>query len=184
MTLDEAVLALRAAGCVYAEDEAEVIWETFADAETRARAVADRGTGRPLEQVVGWASFGPVRVTLAPGVFVPRQRAEAILAPAVAMGPRARVVVVGREDVEVEHGCLVAGHQRHERPSGRKPVVGVGEHGAQRVEAVGAAVHRQRRLVGAEVRVDAQQAGRRDVGEVRNGEVDAAGERRGQARPP
>ncbi len=29
------------------------------------------------------------------------------------------VVVVGREDVEVEDRRLVAGHQRHERPTGR-----------------------------------------------------------------
>ena len=61
------MLALRAAGCVYAEDEAAVIWETYADPAARDRAVADRATGRPLEQVVGWAAFGPVRVALAPG---------------------------------------------------------------------------------------------------------------------
>jgi len=93
VTYEEAVLALRAAGCVYAEDEAAVIWETYADPAARDRAVADRTTGRPLEQVVGWAAFGPVRVALAPGVFVPRRRAEAILAPAVALRSDARVVV-------------------------------------------------------------------------------------------
>jgi release factor glutamine methyltransferase len=104
VTLDEAVLALRAAGCVYAEDEAAVIWETYADPAARARAVADRATGRPLEQVVGWAEFGPVRVALAPGVFVPRRRAEAILGPAVALRPDARVVV----DLGCGAGALAA----------------------------------------------------------------------------
>ena len=104
MTIDEAVLALRAAGCVHAEEEAAVIWETFADPSARADAVADRATGRPLEQVVGWASFGPVRVALAPGVFVPRRRAEAILAPAVALSPGARVVV----DLGCGAGALAA----------------------------------------------------------------------------
>ena len=104
MTRDEAVLALRAAGCVYAEDEAAVIWETYADPVARDRAVADRATGRPLEQVVGWAAFGPVRVALAPGVFVPRRRAEAILAPAVALIPGARVVV----DLGCGAGALAA----------------------------------------------------------------------------
>ncbi len=104
MTLDEAVATLRAAGCVYAEDEAAAIWETYADPDARARAVADRTTGRPLEQVVGWAEFGPVRVALAPGVFVPRRRAEAILAPAVAVKPAARVVV----DLGCGAGALAA----------------------------------------------------------------------------
>ena len=104
MTHEEAVLALRAAGCVYAEDEAAVIWETYADPVARARAVADRASGRPLEQVVGWAAFGPVRVLLAPGVFVPRRRAEAILAPAVALLPGARVVV----DLGCGAGALAA----------------------------------------------------------------------------
>ena len=104
VTLDEAVLALRAAGCVHAEDEAALIWETYDDASSRASAVADRASGRPLEQVVGWAEFGPVRVALAPGVFVPRRRAEAILAPAVALKPDARIVV----DLGCGAGALAA----------------------------------------------------------------------------
>ena len=104
MTFDEAVLALRAAGCVYAEDEAGAIWETYDDASLRASAVADRATGRPLEQVVGWAEFGPVRVALAPGVFVPRRRAEAILGPAVALKPDARIVA----DLGCGAGALAA----------------------------------------------------------------------------
>jgi release factor glutamine methyltransferase len=102
--LAEAVVALRAAGCVHAEDEAAAIWSTFATAESRAGAVASRAGGMPLEQVVGWAEFGPVRVALAPGVFVPRRRAEAILAPAVSLRPSARVVV----DLGCGAGALAA----------------------------------------------------------------------------
>ncbi len=104
MTLDRAVATLRAAGCLHAEDEAAVIWETYADPSMRASAVADRASGRPLEQVVGWARFGHVRVALAPGVFVPRRRAEAILAPAVALKPDARIVV----DLGCGAGALAA----------------------------------------------------------------------------
>lgn len=102
--LDEAVTALRAAGCVWAEDEADQIWSTFADPAARTAAVIGRVAGRPLEQVVGWAEFGPVRVALAPGVFVPRRRAEAILAPAVALAPGARVLV----DLGCGAGALAA----------------------------------------------------------------------------
>lgn len=104
MDLTEAVAELRAAGCVLAEDEAAVIWSTFGTSAERDAAVAARVRGRPLEQVVGWASFGPVRVALAPGVFVPRRRAEAILAPAVAARPDARVVV----DLGCGAGALAA----------------------------------------------------------------------------
>jgi release factor glutamine methyltransferase len=102
--LDDAVLALRAAGCVHAEDEAALIWETYDDPSVRASAVADRAGGRPLEQVVGWAGFGQVRVALAPGVFVPRRRAESLLAPAVELKPDARIVV----DLGCGAGALAA----------------------------------------------------------------------------
>jgi release factor glutamine methyltransferase len=104
VTLDQAVLALRAAGCVRAEDEAALIWDTYADPAARAAAVADRSSGRPLEQVVGWADFGPVRVALAPGVFVPRRRAEAVLGSAIALRPEARIVV----DLGCGAGALAA----------------------------------------------------------------------------
>ncbi len=104
MTLEEAVTTLRTAGCVHAEDEAALVWETYAEPDARAVAVAERSTGVPLEQVLGWAAFGPVRVALAPGVFVPRRRAEAILAAAVALRPDARVVV----DLGCGAGALAA----------------------------------------------------------------------------
>lgn len=68
---DELVLRLRAAGCVYAEDEARLLIEDGRDLE---ELVARRVEGEPLEQVLGWVDFDRIRVLLRPGVFVPRQR--------------------------------------------------------------------------------------------------------------
>jgi release factor glutamine methyltransferase len=38
--------------------------------------VGQRVDGRPLEHVLGWAEFCGLRITVAPGVFVPRRRTE------------------------------------------------------------------------------------------------------------
>jgi len=38
--------------------------------------VSRRAAGEPLEQVIGWAEFCGLRITVAPGVFVPRRRTE------------------------------------------------------------------------------------------------------------
>ncbi|WP_307855981.1 putative protein N(5)-glutamine methyltransferase [Nocardioides faecalis] len=73
--LDPGLVArLRAAGCVFAEDEAAVLTEAAPDAAAREPLVRRRLAGEPLEHVVGWADFAGVRVAVEPGVFVPRQR--------------------------------------------------------------------------------------------------------------
>ena len=81
---DELVLRLRAAGCVFAEDEAEQLWVTFPAAPARERALRLRERGAPLEHVLGHAVFDGRRVVVAPGVFVPRRRAEPLVPLAVA----------------------------------------------------------------------------------------------------
>lgn len=66
---------LRAAGCVYAEQEAAVLREAAGgDPRALERLLAERLAGRPLEVVVGWAELDGVRVAIDPGVFVPRRR--------------------------------------------------------------------------------------------------------------
>jgi release factor glutamine methyltransferase len=76
VTSDSLIATLRAAGCVYAEDEARLILEDGRDPED---LVARRVAGEPLEWVLGWAWFGTedgdgLKVGVHPGVFVPRGR--------------------------------------------------------------------------------------------------------------
>ncbi|MGW5771415.1 putative protein N(5)-glutamine methyltransferase [Streptomyces longwoodensis] len=90
---DAVVAALRAAGCVFAEDEARLILSAASTPDEAAALVARRVAGEPLELVVGWAEFHGLRVTVAPGVFVPRRRSEFLVDQALAHAPHARVVV-------------------------------------------------------------------------------------------
>ncbi|WP_149826651.1 putative protein N(5)-glutamine methyltransferase [Streptomyces tailanensis] len=87
------VTALRAAGCVFAEDEAELILTTARTRDEAAAMVDRRVAGLPLELVLGWAEFAGLRITVEPGVFVPRRRTEFLVAEALAAVPGARVVV-------------------------------------------------------------------------------------------
>ncbi|MBM6588560.1 methyltransferase [Brevibacterium sp. RIT 803] len=90
------VARLRAAGCVFAEDEARILIDAAMSSAHVARSsglaaersnsllaelIARRVAGEPLEQIVGWVEFAGQRLHVAPGVFVPRQR-TALLAGA------------------------------------------------------------------------------------------------------
>jgi release factor glutamine methyltransferase len=90
---DPLVARLRAAGCVFAEEEAAEIRRVVRDPDAVEAVVAARAAGMPLEQAVGRARFAGIEVELAPGVFVPRLRAGAIVGAAVAARPAAGVVV-------------------------------------------------------------------------------------------
>ncbi|MCW2843043.1 MAG: hemK [Nocardioides sp.] len=79
------VARLRAAGCVFAEDEARVIREVAGSPDELERLVAAREAGTPLELVVGFAEFCGLRVAVAPGVFVPRRRTTFLVERAVAL---------------------------------------------------------------------------------------------------
>jgi release factor glutamine methyltransferase len=94
---DEAgiVARLRAAGCVYAEAEAELLVSAAATPDDLADMVERRAAGLPLEHVLGWAEFCGLRIAVSPGVFVPRRRSEFLVAQAVSGAPRGgRCVVV------------------------------------------------------------------------------------------
>jgi release factor glutamine methyltransferase len=80
------VSRLRAAGCVFAEDEARLLVEAAPDQLALARMVRQRVDGLPLEQILGWAEFCGLRIAVAPGVFVPRRRSEFLARQAVDLG--------------------------------------------------------------------------------------------------
>ncbi|MGV9498090.1 putative protein N(5)-glutamine methyltransferase [Streptomyces sp. NPDC003642] len=90
---DALVAVLRAAGCVFAEDEADLILATSRTPAEAAAMAERRAAGLPLELVVGWAEFRGLRVHVAPGVFVPRRRTEFLVEQALGRAPGARVVV-------------------------------------------------------------------------------------------
>ncbi|MER5353702.1 putative protein N(5)-glutamine methyltransferase [Kitasatospora sp. NPDC002551] len=76
---------LRAAGCVFAEDEARILLAAAATPAELAVMVRDRAAGRPLEHVAGWAEFAGLRIAVDPGVFVPRRRSEFLARSAAAL---------------------------------------------------------------------------------------------------
>jgi len=117
---EEAVVArLRAAGCVFAEDEARLLLEAAASGGADLEAVvARRVSGEPLEQVLGWAAFDGLRLVVEPGVFVPRRRTELLVRLAdAALG--AQGAASGTAPVVVELCCgvgAVAAALLHRRP--------------------------------------------------------------------
>ena len=88
LTHDEITTALRAAGCVFAEDEASLLLAT--GSADLAALVARRVAGEPLEVVVGWAEFCGLRIEIDAGVFVPRRRTEHLVHEAARLAPARR----------------------------------------------------------------------------------------------
>ncbi|WP_432215463.1 putative protein N(5)-glutamine methyltransferase [Streptomyces subrutilus] len=84
---------LRAAGCVFAEEEADLLCAAARDDGHLAELLARRVGGEPLEHVVGWAEFCGLRVEVGAGAFVPRRRSEFLVAQAVALAPPGAVVL-------------------------------------------------------------------------------------------
>ncbi|GLY27371.1 putative protein N(5)-glutamine methyltransferase [Kineosporia sp. NBRC 101731] len=83
MTYDEVVTTLRAAGCVWAEEEASLLTESTTSSLDLEAMVTRRAQGVPLELVVGWARFRGLRIRVEPGVFVPRLRTELLAGQAI-----------------------------------------------------------------------------------------------------
>lgn len=84
---------LRAAGCVFAEDEAQLLVTAAHSAAELDEMVQRRVAGEPLEHVLGWVEFCGLRIAVEPGVFVPRRRTEFLVEQAAALARPSAVVV-------------------------------------------------------------------------------------------
>jgi release factor glutamine methyltransferase len=85
------VRRLRAAGCVFAEDEARLLAAAAPSPVELAAMVDRRISGFPLEHVLGWAEFCGHQIAVSDGVFVPRRRSEFLVREAIALARAAAV---------------------------------------------------------------------------------------------
>jgi release factor glutamine methyltransferase len=92
-SLTRIVITLRAAGCVFAEDEAQLLASAARTPVELSTMVEQRVAGLPLEVIIGWAEFCGLRIFVDPGVFVPRRRTEFLVREAAALAPAGAVVV-------------------------------------------------------------------------------------------
>lgn len=76
---------LRSAGCVFAEEEAQLLLTAVSDPDEIASAVEKRVAGYPLEHILGWAEFCGLRMELDAGVFVLRRRTWLLVTEAVSL---------------------------------------------------------------------------------------------------
>jgi release factor glutamine methyltransferase len=100
---------LRAAGCVFPEDEARMLISSAGTPADLTSMVERRAAGEPLEHVVGWAEFCGIRIIVDPGVFVPRRRTEFLVTHAIAVG-RPRAVVLDMCCGSGAIGVAIAAH--------------------------------------------------------------------------
>jgi release factor glutamine methyltransferase len=84
---------LRAAGCVFAEDEAELLLGVTQSSADLAVMVERRVEGEPLEYVLGFAEFCGLKILVDSGVFVPRRRSEFLALQAASLAAAGDVVI-------------------------------------------------------------------------------------------
>jgi release factor glutamine methyltransferase len=86
---------LRLAGCVFAEDEAEIVLASLRGNRVSVAPgqwdpalhdyVERRRLGEPTEYILGWAQLAGVRVAVGPGVFIPRPWSENLVSRAASL---------------------------------------------------------------------------------------------------
>jgi release factor glutamine methyltransferase len=96
---------LRAAGCVFAEDEAAILISAASTPADLGAMVDRRVAGVPLEHILGWTEFCGVRIAVDPGVFIPRARTEFLVHEAVALATDAGRAQEGKPSTLVDLCC-------------------------------------------------------------------------------
>ncbi|MGX6446331.1 putative protein N(5)-glutamine methyltransferase [Neobacillus sp. K501] len=76
---------LRSEGCVFAEEETQVLISEARSIEELMNMVENRVSGIPLEYVVGYTKFCGLRIEVDRGVFIPRPRTEFLVQQAKAL---------------------------------------------------------------------------------------------------
>lgn len=113
---EQVVGQLRAAGCVFAEDEARLLLAEATTPEVLTSLVERRVAGQPLEHLLGWVEFAGHRIAVDPGVFVPRRRTELLVREAAALVHAGSVVVdlcCGSGAVGAALSAMVPGIELH-----------------------------------------------------------------------
>ncbi|MGE7882902.1 putative protein N(5)-glutamine methyltransferase [Bacillus sp. NPDC094077] len=87
------ITRLRTAGCVFAEDEAQLLISEAQTPEILADMVKQRVSGFPLEHIIGWADFCGIRIAVEPGVFIPRRRTEFLVQQAAYLAMPGAIIV-------------------------------------------------------------------------------------------
>ena len=103
--MDLLVARLAAAGCVAADEEAQMLTEAAGgDARRLDALVRRREAGEPVEWIVGWAPFCGLRIAVHPGVYVPRVQTEVLARRAAELLPPDGVAV----DLATGSGAVAA----------------------------------------------------------------------------
>ncbi len=84
---------LREIGSVFAEDEARLLLSAARTTAELSAMIDQRAEGLPIEHIVGWAEFCGLRITVEPGVFVPRRRTRFLVRQAASLVRPGAVVV-------------------------------------------------------------------------------------------
>ena len=74
---------LRSAGCVFAEEETDLLVAAAGSRAELEALVRRRCGGEPLEYILGWVEFCGQRIAIESGVFVPRRRTEFLAEQAI-----------------------------------------------------------------------------------------------------
>ncbi|MDQ6597668.1 putative protein N(5)-glutamine methyltransferase [Bacillus salipaludis] len=84
---------LRSEGCIFAEEETQLLISEASSIEDLMKMVEIRASGLPLEYVLGFTTFCGLRILVERGVFVPRQRTGFLVQQAEALTRIGNIVV-------------------------------------------------------------------------------------------